>query len=376
MGLSDSLRCYGIREGKTGVGIAVMEGRIFAVYTRNRIKAAPVVFNQQNLGERVRGIIVNSGNANAYTGEEGLRRARRMAEFLAERLGCDLSEVAIASTGVIGRQLDVDDVERLGEEVLKRLGSEEEHVMAFARAIMTTDRFPKIARRKFDGVEILGIAKGAGMISPNMATMLAFIFTNARCEGMDEIFRKAVDLSFNRVIVDGDTSTNDTVFLVTSEEVHADADRFSQELTSLMIELAEMMARDGEGATKVFWVRVEGAVSDRDAEKVARAVAGSNLVKTAVFGGDPNFGRIIAAIGYSGADVDERITLKLRSNEDEVTLVEEGRVVEGSLKKAERIMRKGRIEILINLHRRDGKGYAIGCDLTHDYVELNSKYTT
>ncbi len=376
MGLSDSLRCYGIREGKTGVGIAVMEGRIFAAYTRNRIKAAPVVFNQQNLGERVRGIIVNSGNANAYTGEEGLRRARRMAEFLAERLGCDLSEVAIASTGVIGRQLDVDNVERLGEEVLKRLGSEEEHVMAFARAIMTTDRFPKIARRKFDGVEILGIAKGAGMISPSMATMLAFIFTNARCEGMDEIFRKAVDMSFNRVIVDGDMSTNDTVFLVTSGEVHADADRFSRELTSLMIELAEMMARDGEGATKVFWVRVEGAVSDRDAERVARAVAGSNLVKTAVFGGDPNFGRIIAAIGYSGADVDERITLKLRSNEDEVTLVEEGRVVEGSLKKAERIMREDRIEILINLHRGDGKGYAIGCDLTHDYVELNSKYTT
>lgn len=376
MGLSETLRCYGIKEGRTGVGIAVMEGRIFAVYTQNKIRAAPVVFNLQNLGERVKGIIVNSGNANAYTGKEGIKRAKRMAEFLADRLGCDVSEIAIASTGVIGRQLDVDEIERLGEEVLKRLGSEEEHVMAFARAIMTTDRFPKIARRNFGDVEILGIAKGAGMIAPNMATMLAFIFTNAKCEGMEKIFREAVNLSFNRVIVDGDTSTNDTVFLVTSEEVHVDADRFSQELTSLMIELAEMMAKDGEGATKVFWVRVEGAANDEDAEKVARAVAGSSLVKTAVFGGDPNFGRVIAAIGYSGADVDERITLKLRGHEDEVTLVDEGKVMEGNLKKAEKIMREDRIEILINLHRGEGKSYAIGCDLTHDYVELNSRYTT
>ncbi|AKG91003.1 glutamate N-acetyltransferase [Geoglobus ahangari] len=376
MGLSDSLRCYGIREGKTGVGIAVMAGRIFAVYTQNRIRAAPVIFNLQNLGKRVKGIIVNSGNANAYTGEEGLRKARRMAEFLAERLNCDLSEIAIASTGVIGRQLDVDKIIRIGEKVLERLGGGEEHINAFARAIMTTDRFPKIAKRRFGGVEILGIAKGAGMIAPNMATMLAFIFTNARCDGMEEIFREAVEGSFNRVIVDGDTSTNDTVFMVASEEVEANPEEFREHLSSLMLELAEMMARDGEGATKVFWVRVSGARSDDDALRVARAVAGSNLVKTAVFGGDPNFGRIIAAIGYSGADVDERITLKLRGESGVAVLVEEGNVVEGSLELAERIMKESRIEVLIDLHRGSGEGYAIGCDLTHDYVELNSKYTT
>ena len=376
MGLMDRLRCHGIKRGKTGVGIAVMEGRVFAAYTQNRIRAAPIMFNLQNLGERVKGIMVNSGNANAYTGVEGMRRAERMARFLADRLNCDVSEIAIASTGVIGRQLDVDEVMRIGEEVMKNLGSGDEHIMAFARAIMTTDRFPKVAKREFDGVEILGIAKGAGMICPNMATMLAFIFTNARCDGMDGIFRKAVDLSFNRVIVDGDTSTNDTVFLVTSEEIEVDPERFSKELTSLMTELAEMMAMDGEGATKVFWVRVRGAKSDGDAERVARAVARSNLVKTAVFGGDPNFGRIIAAIGYSGADVDEEITLRLKGERGEVTLVDRGEVLSENLGKAGEIMKESRIEFIIDLHKGRGEGYAIGCDLTHDYVELNSEYTT
>ena len=374
--LNGRLKCSGIKKGKNGVGIAVIEGRIFAVYTKNRIRSASITFNLRNLGEKVRGIIVNSGNANAFTGKAGLRNAERIAGFLAKKLGCDISEIAIASTGVIGMQLDVDEIERLADEAFRNLGEGEESIKSFARAIMTTDSFPKISRRVFDGIEILGIAKGAGMISPNMATMLAFIFTNARVEGMDRIFREAVDISFNRLIVDGDMSTNDTVFLVTTEEVETDSEKFSKNLKSLMLELAEMIARDGEGATKVFWVKVEGARSNSDARKVARAVAGSNLVKTAMFGGDPNFGRIVCAAGYSGAEVDEDLTIKIKSKKGEVFVVERGNVREENLGKAREVMEAEKVEIEINLHKGDGESYAIGCDLTFDYVELNSKYTT
>ncbi len=370
------LKCYGIKKGKTGVGIALMEGRIFAVYTQNRIKAAPVLFNMKNLGRRVKGIIVNSGNANAFTGEEGLRNTRRMVEFMAEKLNCNLNEIAVASTGIIGRQLDIKEIEEIAEEVFENLGGDSRCIEAFAKAIMTTDRFPKIARREFDGIEILGIAKGAGMISPNMATMLAFIFTNADVESMEVIFRKAVDMSFNRLIVDGDTSTNDTIFMITSENVKAEGEKFRKELTSLMIELAEMIAEDGEGSTKVFRVYVSGAKSQRDAELIARAVARSNLVKTAIYGKDPNFGRIVCAIGYSGADVDENLTIKIKSRKGEVKIIDRGRVIEDSMEDGRDLMSEKFIEIHIQLEKGNGSFYIIGCDLTHDYVELNSRYTT
>jgi len=374
--LNGKLKCSGIKRGKNGVGIVLIEGRIFAVYTKNRIKSAPILFNLKNLGKKVRGIIVNSGNANAFTGKAGLENVERIAEFLAKKIECDVSEIAVASTGVIGIQLDVAEIERLADEAFRNLGEGEEAIKSFAKAIMTTDSFPKISRRVFDGVEILGIAKGAGMISPNMATMLAFIFTNAKIEEMDRIFREAVNISFNRLIVDGDMSTNDTVFLVTTDEVEVDTEKFSESLKSLMLELAEMIARDGEGATKVFWVRVEGARNDDDAQKVARAVARSNLVKTAIFGGDPNFGRIVCAVGYSGAEVDENLTIKIGSEKGEVVIVARGGVIEENLEKAREIMEADKLEIAINLHKGDGVGYAIGCDLTFDYVELNSKYTT
>ncbi|AIY89977.1 bifunctional ornithine acetyltransferase/N-acetylglutamate synthase [Geoglobus acetivorans] len=370
------LKCYGIKEGKYGVGVAVIDGKIHAVYTKNRIKAAPVIFNQNNLCERIRGIIVNSGNANAFTGDEGMRMAERMAAFLAEKLGCDVSEVAIASTGVIGVLPDMEKIEQLAEEVLKRLESSEAGVKAFARAIMTTDRYPKISFREVDRVRVLGIAKGAGMIAPNMATMLAFIFTNAKTSEMDAVFRKCVDETFNRITVDGDTSTNDTVFLVTTEEIEVPREKLESLMRDVMLELAEMIVMDGEGATKLFYVHVYGAKSDEDADRVARAVANSLLVKTAIYGEDPNFGRIIAAAGYSGAEVDDVITLKLRSGYGEAVIVDRGRVAEENIGQAERVMKARKLEIILDLHKGDGYGFAIGCDLTHDYVELNSAYTT
>jgi len=207
-----------------------------------------------------------------------------------------------------------------------------------------------------------------------MATMLAFIFTNAKIEGMREVFKEAVDLSFNRLIVDGDTSTNDTVFLVTTEEKEVEKEIFREKLLEVFLELAEMIAKDGEGATKVMWIDIRGAKNDEDAMKVARAVASSLLVKTAIFGNDPNFGRIIAAIGYSSAQVDEEISLEIESEKGSVKIVDKGEILE--IEKAREIMNSDRIIIRIDLHKGNGKAYAIGCDLTPDYVELNSKYTT
>ena len=374
MSLIKGMKCYGIKEGKNGVGIVVIKGKIFAAYTKNKIKAAPIIFNQRNLGKDVCGIIVNSGNANAYTGEEGVRDARKMAEFLAKKLNCGIDKIAVASTGIIGRKLNIKEIEKLAEKVFENLGNGIDDLEAFAKAITTTDRFPKIAMRSFDDVKIIGVAKGAGMIAPNMATMLAFVFTDAKVDGIEEIFREAINLSFNRLIVDGDTSTNDSVFLVTTEEKEADKDAFRKNLIDVFIELAEMIARDGEGATKVIWVHVSGAKNDDDALRVARAVASSILVKTAIFGEDPNFGRIIAAIGYSSAEVDEIISLRIKSERGEVILIDKGRICEA--KDAREIMKGDKIDIVIDLHKGDGRAYAIGCDLTFDYVELNSKYTT
>lgn len=370
------LKCGGEKEGKYGVGIALIDGKIYGVYTRNRIKAAPIIFNQKNLGERVKGIIVNSGNANAYTGEEGYKIAERMATFLAEKIGCRKSEIAVASTGVIGILPDINKIEKLGNRVFDNLGSDMNSVERFAKAIMTTDRYPKISIRKKGNAVVLGIAKGAGMISPSMATMLAFIFTNATTDNLESIFKSCVDRTFNRIIVDGDMSTNDTVFLVTTEEVSLDSKELEEMIFNVMLELAEMIVRDGEGATKLFYVYVNGAINDEDAEKVARAVASSLLVKTAIYGEDPNFGRIISAVGYSGADVDEKISLKIKSSRGEAILVEEGNINENNIEIARDVMKDERLEIIIDLHKGNGMSYAIGCDLTHDYVELNSAYTT
>ncbi len=375
MELIEGLRCYGIKKGKTGVGIAVIRGKIFAVYTKNKIKASHIIFNKKNLRDEVCGIIVNSGNANAYTGEKGIENARKMAEILAEKLKCGVDKIAVASTGVIGKQLNIDEIEKIANEVFENLGDDEDALKAFAKAITTTDKFPKISIKEFGNVKIIGVAKGAGMIAPNMATMLAFVFTNAKVNGMNGILREAIDLSFNRLTVDGDTSTNDTVFLVTTEEKEVDSKVFKEKLLEVFLELAEMIARDGEGATKVIWVRVFGTKSDEDALKVAKTIASSLLVKTAVFGEDPNFGRIVAAIGYSSEEIDEKFSLLIRSRKGEVKLIERGKVKD-NFEIAKDIMRDDKIEIIVKLYKGEGKAYAIGCDLTYDYVKLNSEYTT
>ena len=379
----EGVKCYGIKEGKNGLGIVVCKGKIAGVFTKNRFKAAPVVLTQEHVksGE-VEGIIVNSGNANAFTGEQGLKNARRMAELLAKKLNVPINKIAVASTGVIGVQLDMEWIESKFEEVFANLGTSREHALSFAKSIMTTDSFPKecVIRDQFT---IAGVAKGAGMIAPNMATMLAFIFTDAdfEPEELQDMLKKAVDRSFNVTVVDGDTSTNDMVLLIATGKKRVDRKLFEQKLTELCINLAKMIAKDGEGATKFMEVRVKGAKNDEEAFKAAKTVASSVLVKTAVFGNDPNWGRIIAALGYSGVEVSENLDLSVEGFRDgeivgSVDLVKDGKSMMNE-DKARRIMEKSdEIVFAIDLKVGNGEGYAFGCDLSYEYVRINSEYTT
>ncbi|AGK60411.1 glutamate N-acetyltransferase/amino-acid acetyltransferase [Archaeoglobus sulfaticallidus PM70-1] len=371
------LECYGVKEGKNGLGIVKCRGRVAGVFTENRIKAAPVMVTSEHIKNGwVEGIIVNSGNANAYTGEEGIKNAKRMAELLAEKIGCDAEKVAVCSTGVIGRQLDMEWIEKKVDEVYSRLSASRKSAEEFAKSIMTTDRYPKEFAVKFGDCIVAGVAKGAGMIAPNMATMLAFIFTNAKVENLYDCLGYAVDRSFNVMTVDGDTSTNDTVLLISTDEVEVDEETFKLALKEVCFNLAKMIVRDGEGATKVFEVHVHGAKSDEDAFNLAKSVASSLLVKTAVFGCDPNWGRIIAALGYAGVDISEDITLIFENDDESIALLDEGKQT-GRESEAEEFMRKNDdFRIAVRLKLGDGYGYAIGCDLTYDYVKLNAEYTT
>jgi len=380
----EGVRCYGIKEGKNGLGIVVCKGKVAGVFTKNRFRAAPVVVTQEHVKDgEIEGIIVNSGNANAFTGEEGIRNAKRMAELLAKKLGVSAEKIAVASTGVIGVQLDMDWIESRFEEVFSKLGSSRDHALSFAKAIMTTDSFPKEYAVKAGDCIIAGVAKGAGMIAPNMATMLAFIFTDAdfEAEELYEMLKKAVDRSFNVTVVDGDTSTNDMVLLVATGKKRVDRSLFEDGLKEVCLNLAKMIARDGEGATKLLEVHVYGAKNDEEAFKASKAIVSSLLVKTAVFGNDPNWGRIIASLGYSGVEVNERLSLTLKGLKDgeevgTIKLVESGKPL-GNEGKAREIMEKSdEIVFIVDLNVGDGKGYAIGCDLSYEYVRINSEYTT
>jgi glutamate N-acetyltransferase/amino-acid N-acetyltransferase len=370
----EGVYCCGIREGKKGLGIVKCKGEAAGVFTCNKIKAAPVVVTQEHLKDGIEGIIVNSGNANAFTALQGIKNARRMAEILASKLGVDESKIAVASTGVIGVQLDMEWIEKAFEVVFPRLGSTRESSLSFAKAIMTTDRYPKEYAVKAGSAVIAGVAKGAGMIAPNLATMLAFIFTNAKFEREElrEMLKEAVNRSFNLAVVDGDTSTNDMVLLVATGREEVERDIFQMGLNDVCFNLARMIVRDGEGATKLVEVHVKGAKSSEDALKGAKSIVSSLLVKTAIFGNDPNFGRIVAALGYSDAEVDENLTLILEANQNSIKLVENGRVM-NAREEARKIMEKSNeIRLIIDLHKGRAKAYAMGCDLSYNYVRMNA----
>ena len=379
------VRAAGVRRGKYGLALIAASGTAAGMFTTNRVRAAPLAVTAKNLvGGHLDGIIANSGCANAYTGPRGLEDARAMARLLANFLETDEIKIGVASTGVIGRYLDLGQIQGLFQEASADLRSDGAASLAAERAIMTTDTRPKEIAVEHKGLRVAGIVKGAGMIEPNMATMLCFLYTDATisAERLHDCLAEAVKDSFNMLTVDGDTSTNDTVLITATGRATGREEDFREALGYVCTELARMMARDGEGASKYFEVVVSGAASERDARLAAKAVARSSLVKTAVYGADPNWGRIICAVGYSGAEMDpDRITLGLEGGSHEggrlaVSLVERGHIVDGVLDRAQKIMKGEEIIINIDLGLGSAGARGFGCDLTHEYVNVNANYTT
>jgi glutamate N-acetyltransferase/amino-acid N-acetyltransferase len=355
------------------------------VFTTNKVKAAPVIVSQEHLRNgKVRAIIANSGNANACTGEQGLTNAKRMAEIAAEELGIEPHEVLVASTGVIGGQIDINLISRSIRDLANCLSGE--GLLQALEGIMTTDTFPKIAYFKGTAggnpYTIAGIAKGAGMIMPQMATMLCFILTDINI-GFPELKRAlspSVEKTFNRITVDGDTSTNDMVLVMANGMAgngfmdSGDEEGFREGLTKVMSDLATMIVRDGEGATKLIHVRVRGAASNDDALTAARTISNSPLVKTAFYGQDPNWGRIMAALGRSGVEMkQEDVDIFV----DHVKIVERG-VGMGTDREKEAAERMKNKEFSVTADLRQGvyEDQVTTCDLSHEYVSINADYRT
>ncbi|MFZ0926413.1 MAG: bifunctional ornithine acetyltransferase/N-acetylglutamate synthase [Halobacteriota archaeon] len=383
------VKASGRKEGKNGVAVITGGGQAAGVFTTNKVTAAPVVVTRKHLidSQQILAVVANSGSANAFTGPNGIEDAERVAESLARRLHIRTADVAVASTGIIGTPLNVSWIDSKIVEVLSTITDTADGSLEAARAIMTTDSTPKQMAVEVDGVALGGIAKGAGMIEPQLSTMLAFIYTDARltADVLQTCLKRAADLSFNMVVVDGDTSTNDTVLLIATGESSSaiDVGEFQNALNFVCVELAKMIARDGEGATKMMEVTVTGARNHEEAVKAAKAVARSPLVKTALFGADPNWGRIVTAVGYSGAFVDpEALSLALSNGKcTPVVLVEKGIIKSASADRPNEetlseIMNSTEISILVDLGVGGAAATAWGCDLTDDYVRINAEYTT
>jgi glutamate N-acetyltransferase/amino-acid N-acetyltransferase len=378
----------GVKAGKMGIAVILAEGPAAGVFTKNKVTAAPVTLSKGVIDTKhqLSAVIVNSGNANAFTGDDGFLDAVEMASMLAEKLDIDANTVAVASTGVIGRRLDVSRIREQLPKVLEGLGSSPECSQAAARAIMTTDKALKESAVELDcGVRIGAIAKGSGMIEPNMGTMLCFAYTDAKvpADVLDAALKIAVQKTFNMVVVDGDTSTNDMVLLTSTcksgiKPCMECLDDFQESLIYVFTDLAKKMARDGEGATKLIEARVVGAKTHEDARLAAKAIVRSPLVKSAIFGKDPNWGRVVAAAGYSGAELEqERLSLSFSGGEKEVELVKSGEISESSdLTLLKKIMESDEIVITLDLNMGKEHATAWGCDLTYDYVRINAEYTT
>jgi glutamate N-acetyltransferase/amino-acid N-acetyltransferase len=363
--------------------VSETESSVAGMFTTNRACAAPVQWSQQAVaGGKARAIVANSGNANCLTGAQGIRDAQRMAELVAKRLGCIPTQVVVASTGVIGVPLPMNAVESGIAQAFERLTDGDDRTTA--DAILTTDSASKRASLEIDtpagAVRIGTIAKGAGMIAPTMATMLAFITTDAAIDPADlqACLARVVNATFNCITVDGDTSTNDMVIALANGasgvQLAGDAlQLFEQALYQVCEYLAKRIVKDGEGASRIFEVRVSGAADADAARRIARAIAESQLVKTAVHGGDPNWGRIIAAAGRADAPIDvSRARLHLQN-----TLVfENGRPTEYDERALVEAMQTDEVTIALTLSDGDGEAHFWSSDLTAEYVKINAHYRT
>ncbi|MEE0355252.1 MAG: bifunctional ornithine acetyltransferase/N-acetylglutamate synthase [Streptococcus lutetiensis] len=376
----------GFKKRKLDFGWIVSEvpASVAGVYTTNKVIAAPLIVTRQSVkkAQKMKAIVVNSGIANSCTGVQGMEDAYTMQKWTAEKLDVEPDLVGVASTGVIGDLLPMDTL-KTGLSKLVVNGNSDD----FSKAILTTDTMVKTVAvtEKFgrDEVTMAGVAKGSGMIHPNMATMLAFITCDANIssETLQLALSQNVETTFNQITVDGDTSTNDMVLVMSNgcilnEEILPNTpefDKFSAMLNYVMQELAKMIAKDGEGASKLIEVNVKNAPNALDARMIAKSVVGSSLVKTAIFGEDPNWGRILAAVGYAGVDVPvDNIDIFL----GDVRVMLKSSPVEFEAEEIQDVMHEDEITITVDLHAGEAQGKAWGCDLSYSYVKINALYRT
>ncbi|MBL4889385.1 MAG: bifunctional glutamate N-acetyltransferase/amino-acid acetyltransferase ArgJ [Candidatus Lindowbacteria bacterium] len=350
----------------------------FGMFTTNKFVAAPVVYSKRIIDSYIpiKAVVVNAGNANAGTGPQGEEDVLNMAAAVAKGLRCSDVEVLVASTGVIARKLPMENIMNGISDVTSAL-EKKEHctVIEAAEAIMTTDTISKSATRCFDGVTLTGIAKGVGMIHPGMATLLGFITTDAvlNREQAESMLRPIVDRTFNAISVDNDMSTNDMIILLANGASGKTSDNLEHELESLCLELALSCVRDGEGATKLVTVTVKGCASDKDARDACEAISTSYLVKSALHGEDPNWGRILAAVGRSGAEFSpDDVIVKLQGH----ILLENGNPVLEDLTEVNKAMKSSEISIEVDLNAGDFAWKVYTSDLSEEYVTINADYTT
>ena len=383
----------GIKECKKDLAIIYSEvpAKAAGVFTSNIVKASSILWNQNLIQnpDGIRAIVINSGNANACTGEIGIMHTEIMASELASCLEVDKNQVLVASTGIIGVPLPINTIITGIKNSYEKLGDTNFDANLAAEAIMTTDTHPKqiSVEITIDGkkIRIGGMAKGSGMIHPNMATMLAFVTTdiNISNELLNRALKKSVDDSYNMISVDGDTSTNDMVILLANgqggnseiKEENKDYDLFKQALHYVNLFLAQEIVRDGEGAKKFIAVKVTGAASKRDARLLSKSVITSNLVKTAFFGEDANWGRILAAMGYSGAIFNpEKVSIKFHNGSHSINLMQNGTPIQFDEELASKILKKKEITVELQLKEGNGEAIAWGCDLSYDYIKINGDY--
>ena len=383
----------GVRKNKSKPDLAMIYSEkpctAAAVYTRNLVKGAPILVTQKNLADgTAKAVICNSGNANTCNAD-GVEKAEAMCQLAAKALGIAPQDVVVASTGVIGQVLPLEPTQEGIPELVKTLSPEGS--LAAATAIMTTDTIPKEAAVQVEiggkTVTLGGISKGSGMIHPNMATMLCFVTTDCAItpEMLDKAIHQVTEKTFNMISIDGDTSTNDTFAILANgaagnETIAApgpDYDAFVEALEAVCRQLSKLMAGDGEGATKLLVCQVEGAADPETAKVVAKSVICSTLFKAAMFGADANWGRVLCAIGYSGAAVDvHKIDVSFRSAKGQVDVCQNGAGIPFSEEKASEVLGEKEIDILVHLHMGQEQAEAYGCDLTYDYVKINGDYRT